>query len=399
MAGIPIAQFLDWAANTGPQFLSGDDNIVNAVSRRSYLLGKFLRGKPASRILQGSDTIQETIYLDAQRTFQEFARGDDIQWTNPQKDVLASIDWKFTLDWMAWDEWEYEGQTSGLTAGGLKTKYKDMAYSKMQRLWESTIDGWESLLFRPPATNTTETSTYQAMEQGGKKIYGIPVWFNENAGSTTGGFSAAWTQVEGIDWATYGASNGNFDCKRRQYDTTDLAGADDDSNGLFEAFDDMGVQIAYHRPGFKDRYFEDETDPGVDLCICTSKKGYTQVMGLHRKMNESLIQPQDAAYPYPRWNGAAILDVQELDDAQLYTDGSTGFVDELDSTVSNSGARYYFLNTRYLNMVFHRAKYFRTRGRKEPESKVGVYVQPVETWGNLTCTNPRTGGVVYPGAA
>ena len=76
MAGIPIAQFLDWAANTGPQFLTGENHIVNAVSRRSYLLGKFLRNKPASRILQGSDTIQETLYLDAQRTFQEFARGD-----------------------------------------------------------------------------------------------------------------------------------------------------------------------------------------------------------------------------------------------------------------------------------------------------------------------------------
>jgi len=393
MAGIPIAQFLDWAVNTGPQFLSGERNIVQSVSRRSFIMGKMMRGKPAARVLQGSDKIQEVLYLNAARTGQVFERGEDIQWLNPQKDVLMSLDFKFLLDHMSWDEWEYLGQTSGLSGDGLKSKYKDMAASKQQRLWESFIDFFEDRLWLPPQTDTTETSTYASMESGGKDMYSIPVFINES-GSATQGFNSVWVNVEGVVMATNGA---NFDNKRVQYDAADPADTDGDDDGLFNAFDDISVQIQYKHPGFKDTYFEDETSMGTDVCIATSKKGTTQIMSLHRKSNDMLIQPQDGSYPYPRWNGAPIVDVQGLDDAQLYTDGSTAFVDEEDTSVTNSGARYYFMNTQYLNTIFHRAKYFSMGAVKEPESKVGVYVIPVECWANLTCTSRRHQGIVYPG--
>lgn len=387
--GIPIAQYLDWVSNTGPQFLSGPEHIVNNVSRRSFMLGKFLRGKPASEILKGSNKIQETLYLEAKRSFEMIERGQDITWQNPQKDVVMSLDWKFGLDHMAWDEFEYLGQTEGLTAGGLKTKYKDMAYSKQQRLWESAIDGLEDVIWEPPATTSTETSTFASMESGGKQSYSIPVFVNENEGSTTGSFSDAWTSVEGVSWATYST---NWDNKRETYAYADL---DDPFDGLFPAFDRISLEINYRRPGIKDDYFENETSPGTDLCIAASKTGTANVMALHRISNDSLIQPQDAAYPYPRWNGAPIVDVQALDDAQLYGNG-TAYVDELDAAVDESGPRYYFLNTRYLKMVFHRAKYFHMRKAKEPERKVGVYFMPVEIWFNLVCTSRRHQGLVSP---
>jgi len=393
MAGIPIANFLDWVVNTGPQFLSGPDKIINSVSRRSFILGKMLRGKPMSQVLQGSNKIKETLYLSAIRTFQTFERGDSITWQNAQKDVLMELDFKFTLDHFAWDEWEYEGQTAGLSGNDLRAKYKDMASSKQQRLWESIVDGMESLIWAPPDTLVAgDTTTYTGMEGGGSEPYSIPVFVNENAGSTTGAFSNAWTNIEGLTWSEVSA---NFDNARATYDATDPADTDGDDDGLFNAFDDMMISTNYKRPGIKDRYFEDEVDPGNDVVIASSKKGCTQVISLHRKSNDMLIQPQDASYPYPRWNGAAIFDVQALDDAQLYTDG-TNFVDELDAAVTSSGARYYWLNTKYMNMIFHKAKYFKMGKVKEPTDKVGQYVIPVETWCNMTCTSRRHQGLISP---
>ena len=104
MAGIPIAEFLDWQINTGPIQLSGEFDIINDVSARSFMLGKLLRGKPMSQVLQGGNKIQFTIFLSLASTFQECERGGDVNWSNPQKDVQAELDFKFTLDHMTWDE-------------------------------------------------------------------------------------------------------------------------------------------------------------------------------------------------------------------------------------------------------------------------------------------------------
>lgn len=389
MAGIPISGFLDWQIDTGPQFLSGPNKIIQSVSRRSFIMGKFMRGKKPSRILQGSDKIQEVLYLDANRTFQVFERGDDIQWVNPQKDVLMSLDFKFMLDHMTWDEWEYLGQTAGLSGDGLRAKYKDMRDSKMQRLWESFVDGYEDRLWLPP----NSAATYASMESGGPDLYSIPVFVNEG-GSSVIGFDANWVTVEGVDMTS--GAGANFDNARVQYDAVDLSDTDNDNDGLFNAFDDISVQIQYKTPGFKDTYFEDEVSMGTDVCIACSKAGYIQIMSMHRKSNDMLITPQDAAYPMPRWNGAPIADVQALDSALLYAGDSSTYVGEKAATVTASGPRYYFLNVVYLNTIFHRAKYFSMGKVKEPVNKQGVYIIPVECWGNLTCTSRRHQGIVYP---
>lgn len=394
MAGIPISSFLDWVVNTGPQFLSGDMNIINSVSRRSFLLGKFLRGKKASEILQGSDKIRETLYLSAIRTAEFFERGGDVSWSNPQKDVVVQLDFKFMLDHMSWDEWEYLGQTSGLTGGDLKTKYKDMAYSKQQRLWESNIDLIETSFFFPP----NSAKTFAEMESGGLRPYSIPVFVNEQQGSN-GRFDSNWTTIENANPATFP----NWDNARGTYDAIDPGDINNEDDGLFNAFDAIALDIHYEQPGIKDRFYEDDDSQGNPTCIATSKLGSTQIMSLHRKSNDMLIQPQDGAYPLPRWNGLAIKDVSELDNAKLYDAVTTGnFVAENVLTGADTvktgkpGARYYFLNTKYIKVVFHKAKYFKMEKVKEPERKVGVYVIPVQTWFNLVCTNRRVQGIVSP---
>lgn len=391
--GLPLSAYLDTLTNTGPVFLSGTKNIVNNVSTRSFILGKFLRGKPGTQILQGGDKIQETLFLTANRTGQFFNRNSDISWQNPQKDVLAQLDWKFMADHMAWDEAEYLLQTEGLSGDALKTKYKDMAYSKMQRLWDSIIQTWEDALWYAP----NSAATYAAMESGGVQPFSIPVFVHENAGSN-GRFDTNWTTIEGVNPATYT----NWDNARETYDAADPADGAGEGDGLFNAFDKISISIDYQQPPMKDEYFENVEAMGNQTIIACSKNGKAQIMDLHRKGNDRLITPQDAAYPMPRWNGVPIADVAALDTAALYDSSSgagTSFAAEGTATSSSAdkgGPRYYFLNCKYLHMVFHKAKYFKMEPVKQIENKLGVFVQPVQTWGNLVCTSRRVNGLVSP---
>lgn len=399
---LSLNQYLDTMVNTGPVFLSGEDNIINNVSRRSFIIGKMLRGSSASTTLQGGDKIQETLYLNANRTFQSYGRNADVSWQNPQKDVLLQLDWRFHIDHMSFDEVEYAIQTGGRSGDSLKTKYKDMAYSKQQRMWESAIDGFETKLWNPPATTPTETTTYATMEgatASATEMYSIPVFVNEQDGST-GGFNDGWTTIENVNLA----ANANWRCQRSTYDAADIMDADLDGDGLFDGLEDLSINTGFQQPGFKDEYFEPDTHysnggekKSHPVIIATSKLGLKQIMRAHRQSNESLITPQDAAYPKPKWNGIAVTDVQALDSAALYRNtGDTAFVGEAAATVNKSGARYYMLNTNYLKTIFHSQKYFTMRKPKELERKVGVFVVPVEVYGNLCCTSLRNQGILSP---
>lgn len=393
---LTIQQYLDFVVNTGPVFLSGDDTIINNVSRRSFIMGKMLRGSKASSVLQGGDKIQETLYLNATRTYQQIGRNTDINRVNPQKDVLMSLDWKFAHDQMTWDEAEYLLQAG---SNPTKAKYKDMAYSKKQRTWESVVDGFETGLWAPPALTPTETTTYASMETTGSVWYSIPVFVNEQDGSA-GGFNDGWTTIENVSLATYS----NWRNKKSTYDASDIMDADMDGDGLFDGLDDLSIETGYERPGFKDEFFEPDSAYGggkekasTPVILATSKLGKKQMMRAHRLSNESLITPEDAAYPLPKWNGIPIKDVSALDSAALYRNAAdSAFVGEAAATVNKSGARYYMLNTNYLKAIFHSQKYFKMWEPIRLQNKVGMFAIDIEVWGNLCCTSLRHQGILSP---
>lgn len=397
MAGIPISAFLDNVIASGPQFLSGTDNIVNNVSARSFLLGKFLRDKPASRILMGSNKIRETLYLIPKRTFRMFNRGQSVNFSNLQKDINVEYDMRFGLDEIVWDEYEYKSQSDGLTGSRLVTKYKDMAASKQQGTWDSVIQGMEDQLVLPP----NGAAKFAAMESGTGSpnlMYSLPVFVHENA-SNSGGFDSNWTTVGQVNQSTHGTY---WDNQRVTYDATDPADNNDNDTGLFNAFDEISIDIGFEALPMKPKYGEADTSYGEpawvarDHCIPCSKAGKKLLMSLHRKSNDNLMSPQDAAYPMPLWNGIPIKDVAALDAAALYAGDSSTFVAEEAATVTNSGPRFYFLNTKYLIVAFHEDKYFQMLAKKDPLDKIGQYVIPVEVWCNMICTGRRWQGIVSP---
>lgn len=400
--GISLAAFLDWQQNTGPIFLSGPNDIINNVSARSYVLGNFLRGKPYSEVLQGGNKIRETLFLKPSDTFEFFQRNQDVSFQNPQKDVGIELDWRFAWDHMAWDEAEYLLQTQGLGEGALKTKYKDMAKSKQQRCWQSSVSGLEAAIWYPPASTTTETDTYQSMEgRTGTAIrpYSIPVFVNEEQGGS-GRFTSIWTTIENVNPTSYldpvtGAEL--WDNQRVQYAASDPGDASGNGDGLFNALDEMSLKVAYKRPGIAPEHFEKEDRPNDSgHMICTSINGSKMIRRINRESNQSLIQPEDAAYPYPRFFGVPFVDVAALDTAALYHNGTTGFVSETAASVAHSGPRFYWLNGDYMKMIWHTGKYFFMHKARELQNKIGVFAMPVEMWCNLTCTSRRHQGIIYP---
>lgn len=395
MSGIQMKNLLDYVANTGPAILGPPEQIVNQIQRNSYALGRFMSG-PAAEFLQGGNKILATLYLDHQSSFQIIDPNQDFSYTNPQKDKVIQTDWAFTVDSMTWLEQEVMLQSGSTGGSNIATKYRDMIYSKMQGKYQSMIDGWEDILWTPPAG----AQTYASMEgDGAGRPYSIPAFVHENAGNN-GGFDANWTNLHGQPLSVYGD---RFDNYRGTYDPGQTSTAEDDH--LFSGFDDVAVEIGYRPPGFKDEYFEgDNSYPhgnkwAQSMYIMTSKAGVKQVMRAHRASNDSLINPQDAQYAGPSWRGVPIMDVATLDKAELYTDGSGGFVTESDNSVDEAGPRYYFLNPKYLKMIWHSDKFFSVRDPKEPTDKIGVFVTVCEAWGNMICTSRRHQGILSPVAS
>lgn len=404
MPGIPIAAFLDWAKNTGPQFLSGPESVINSVSRRSFILSKFMKNKPANKVLQGSNKIQETLYLIAKRNFRMFNRGDSQSWPNLQKDELMQLDYRFGLGEIVWDEWEYEGQADGLAGERMYNKYLDEQVSKEQRLWDDMIHGVDDQLFLPP-NGATNFAAMESSTGAPNLAFSIPVFVHENS-SNNGGFDSNWLTTENVNQATYSL---NWDNKRATYDESDPNDNNNNETGIFNAFDSISVDIGYETPGMHDEAFEDGNAYGEEgwtpdeYCIATSKKGRTKLMHLHRTNNDSLITMQDAAHPKPAWNGIPIEDIALLDANKLYIaeDASTYVAEDAAggtsaTNVDKLGPRYYFLNTKYIYTVFHSAKYFKMGNVKEPTDKVGQFIIPVEVWFNLICTGRRWQGLVSP---
>ena len=394
MSGVALSAFLDWSTNSGPQYLSGPNHIINDVAAESYLFGEMMRGKTPDQLLQGSNKLKETVFLEGVSTFQTFKRGADVVFLNPQKDVTLELQWRFMLDYMSWDEAEYLLQSSSASGrDGLKTMYKQMAYSKEQRQMQSTIDGMEDLLW----ANPSGASQFAEMEAaGGQTPYSLPVFVHEN-GSNNGGFDSNWTTTELITQATYAA---NWDNYRAQYDYTDPLDTDGDLDGLFDMFEETTIKTKFKKPTLPNSSTSDKFEPEAKRSgssICTSTLGKKLVCSLNRQSNDSLINPNDAYYGgNPSWNGIPIMQVAALDTAALYDDGASGYTTEAAAT--NAGPRFYFFQWAYLNWRFHRAKYFQKREKKEPINKIGVFIHPVEIWGNLTCTSRRRQAICYPGA-
>lgn len=391
--GTPYTEFTDFMQNTPPTFLSGPEEMVNEVQRRSYILKRFLKGKGMDRVLQGGESIKDTLLTTDPGTYTEYHPNETFTWENPQVTTQLSINWRFAFDKVTWTEQEIELQVpEGAGDAHRDGVYKRVKRIKQQAMWTSMMGGMEDAEWFAPANQQS------AMEAAaGKKPYSIPVFINEQDATSAGanspgdGLFTGWTTVMGINPTT----DTYWRCQRAQYDHTDPDDTDGDGDGLFDRFDLMYHLLWWEAPGVHEEFFEEMGFSSK--FVATNRRGRTLMMKLLRESNDLLLgNRQDPAYMNPKYAGFDILYIAKLDTAALYPGAGGTFVAE--DTATAPGPRFYCIDGEYLTPIWHRRKYMSAGDVKDHPNQVSTKTQLYDSWWNNFCNSRQRHGIIYPGA-
>ena len=408
--GAALSTFNDFMTATGPAIYTGPQAVVNEAVRQNYLLRRFLRGKEGTSVIQGGQKIKDMIMLDEDSTFQYYQPNDTFTWRNP--DVLSewAIDWRFAVDHMAWTDQEVElNSGSGLSRGGRFQVYKDLKRVKEQRLYTSFLNGIEDALFGVPGSSTMEAST-------GTQPYSLFAFMNEGTSNLWGKSSSAdnadvFSALQTIDPATKtkwqhqtaGYANG----------ATAASSIGDTDAGLLAAFDSMYYKVKFAAPPTQKEYFE--SDNLFRQVIMCSRDGINQYAQQLRSSQDRFAAPsmQDPAFLKPTYGGIELEYVSGLDDAAVYPQTSTAVTGSgltsntaaasthfsapvAEDATSITGARYYWVNANYMNIVFHSERYMVRHDVMRHPNQPFTSIQPIDCWYNLVCKSRNRLGLVSP---
>ena len=383
MSGSALQEFLDFAIASDSVVINGPRDILNEADKNTYLLRRFLKGAAAAKSLQNGKRIRHHIMFDEQSTAVDYLPGQTFTWENPQVLTEHEIDWRFTIDHMAWIRQEIKLNVGGMTKEARYNYYVDLLYSKEQRLWTSLCKKMDSDLFAVP-------SNAQMEDQGGKQTLSLAAIINEETNtvpSSLGG-GGTWTTVAGINPAT----ETGWQNQQQGYDETPAAGGADWD--LFTAFDNMEMDVHFDKLPGKEEFSSKSSEQYFIACSQTGISNYKT--GL-RLSNDQLVtvSRQDPAYSNPKFSGIDLVYVSDLNTATLYSNaGGTALVSE--STANLTGPRYYWINADWVAPVWHSECYFEKDEVMRHPNQPGAYVMPVECWRNMMPLSRKRLGIVHP---
>jgi len=420
--GSALSTFNDFMKVTGPSFLTSAQDVVNEAQKHNYLLRRFLKGADGSRVVQGGSTIKDTIMFDEDSTFQFYLPNETFTWLNPQVLEEWEINWRFAVDHMAWTDQEVElNYSSGMTRAAKHHMYKELKRRKEARLWTSMINGMEDALFAQPQTASMEAST-------GKVPYSIPAFVNEFPYSLWGYYTtASITAPEGSSLGQDGSAalpgafatveslnpitEARWRCQQRSYTsalafgqtyatvttgTAAVPGPTPTENNILTAFDDMWTMVDFKAPPTKQEYFENGNMFGQFIaCSRLGLNTYTRIL---RSQQDSFVTTsrQDPAYMSPSYAGIDLQYVSNLDAALLYPDSADAIAHTETNGGTHDGPRYYWLNAKYLNPVFHTSRYMYKHDTMRHPNQPFTTIMPVDSWYNCVARSRRRMGIVYP---
>src|SRR5688572_27824584 len=100
----PFSMFM---LTTGPAFLKGEESIINAVVRNSYLLPRFMEGKEMELLLQGGTKLQDILYLSEDSDAEWYASNrQDFDYRNQQVGTAWEQNWRFLKNATSWTDHE-----------------------------------------------------------------------------------------------------------------------------------------------------------------------------------------------------------------------------------------------------------------------------------------------------
>ena len=386
----PFSQF---TLTTGPAFMSDSRSILNATLRHYYLLARFMSGKPMEQILQGGSEIKDIIYLE-QDSNAEFYRADAQQFSyrNQQVGTSYKLDWRMLANNTSWTDHEIGlNETGGMSQGpGTFHRFKYYRDLKMMNLWTTTIEKMEAQLFAPAYTGDMEAST-------GSQPYSLGASIVDNAD----GHAPSWSTVQSIDPDDYA----NWDNQRGTYTAADLSAA----GGAAKLW--AGMRTVYTKCKFTNlprfgAYGKASTSPAF---IAASLWGIVAAeMALQSKQDLLMGGPgKDPAFNGPTFSGTPIVYVDSLDSAALFTDGVAGSTERKDEAGTGTGSgsgtfyngpRFWFINGRCVNVIWHKNRMFHKVPPFHPDEEPFKKVLVTDNWYNVVNQNRRESGMLSPAA-
>lgn len=437
MAGTALSKFADFVAATGPAYLTGPDVLVNEAVERNYLWGALAAGPQGVNIQSGAE-IKDSLMLDASNTFEFYKPNATFSYRNPNVLDTTSAPWRFAVDHMAFTDHEIElNAGDGLSKDGMKNVYKRLKRVKEQRMTTSLVNGMEKSLFADCVANKAEIA-----DAAGSQPFPLAAFVNEitvDSASTQlgevrgGGIPLGWTDIQGINphveprWTNqvsfYGADangaavdhatgTGKFSVADRSCNNvasqtgastvTSGDGRTLPAGGFLQAFDDMFLKCQYTAPSQFSEYFSNATmSQQMILCSRAGLNSYTDAL---RDANDRLVSPQDPAYAQPTYAGIPLRYISALDAAKLYPADSDGNENneydvsdsEFGSLINNKGARYYFVNSEYLNVVLHGNHFFKKSEVMRHPNQPYTSIVLCDTWWNLMARSRQRHGIIAP---
>ena len=434
MAGTALSKFADFVSATGPAYLTGPDVLVNEAVERNYLWGALASGPQGVNIQTGAE-IKDSLMLDASNTFEFYKPNATFSYRNPNVLDTTSAPWRFAVDHMAFTDHEIElNAGDGLSVDGIKNVYKRLKRVKEQRMTTSLVNGMEKSLFADCVANKAEIA-----DATGSQPFPLSAFVNEiivNTAETQlgeirgGGLPQGWTDIQGINphaeprWTNqvsfYAASAGapvttgvglapvsTVSCNNvaAQTGTSTVAVSDADNlpvGGFLQAFDDMFLKCQYTAPSQFSEYFSNAT-MAQQMILC-SRAGLNTYTDALRDANDRLVSPQDPAYAQPTYAGIPLRYISALDAAKLYPADSDGSESneydasdsELATNTNNKGARYYFVNSEYLNVVLHGNHFFKKSDVMRHPNQPYTSIVLCDTWWNLMARSRQRHGIIAP---
>jgi hypothetical protein len=381
------ANFEDFVLSTTQAYLRGPRVVIREAVQNTYLFGELMVGAGMRDILQGGAKISDSLTLSDPGLAQTYGGGDDtFTWRNPQTLVGWDVEWRFALTHFSWTDQERALQGTGdMTQRARFMRFKDVYDNKVGTAYLSLYNLLEALLFRVPNKNEMESASGD---------YPYPIWafVNEQANGlfnsdTTAGPGGAWTQVEGINPTD--AGNERWVPAKETYANLTPQTADN----LLEAQDAMALNLTY-KPFRGGRDVFERSMKGKKM-ILASKFGWTSVVALMRNSQDVFVtrSRQDPDYNNPMHAGVPYVYCSQMNDAAVYPLG-TGLGTE--STATNGGPRFPWIDAEYLRPVFHRERFIKQHTVKEHPNQPFTKIVPVDVWYNMVCRSRQRLGIVYP---
>lgn len=397
--GQALNTFTDFVIDTGVAIFDREDKIINDAVNQTWTLGRFLKGREMSDILQGGSRIKDVIMFDEASTFRHYKPNATFSPQNPQVLTEWYAEWRFSIDEMAWVDQQIElNIPKGMGKKGKFQTYKKEKTKLEQRTWTSMLKGVDSCFWANPH-GTAMASSMEA--QAGDTPYSIPVFVTED---TTLYHPYQWTTIMNIDPGTEPGWRNQV----RRYDYADILDNDGDLDGLLNAFDDMWLDVDFKPPPMHEQHFEPETDMRRCAIFC-SNAGKTQYIAVCRLLNDRFAKAggQDPSYPGVNYNGVDLVHIKALGTATLYN-ASNSFYAELSTSLSASGTwsatdmrrgpRYFWINGNYLRTFFHENRYFKQIGPMTHPNQPMSHVIYHDLWWNTVARSRKRHGIIGPGA-